>query len=114
MKKKIDCHSRSIYYYDEESAREKLKEYIKEYELLNYTSKYDWEDKEERLEDIIDEIMEDFSDRTGIGSKGYDVLCDLDCDCFEYAYNIGKKDTGILELYMLAFKLAMEQIRGNE
>lgn len=114
FEEKIDCHSRAIYYYDEELAREKLKEYIKEYELLDYTSKYDWEDEEERLEDIIDEIMEDFSDRAGIGSKGYDVLSDLDCDCFEYAYNLGKKDTGILELYMLAFKLAMEQIRGNE
>lgn len=111
FEEKIDCHSRHIYMYDEDLAREKLAEYIKEYELLDYTSKYDWEDEAERMEDIIDDIMEDFSDRTGISSKGYDALCDLDCDCFEYAYNLGKKETGILDLYMLAFELAMEQIK---
>lgn len=111
FEEKIDCHSRHIYMYDEDLAREKLAEYIKEYELLDYTSKYDWEDEAERMEDIIDDIMEDFSDITGISSKGYDALCDLDCDCFEYAYNLGKKETGILDLYMLAFELAMEQIK---
>lgn len=111
FEEKIDCHSRHIYMYDEDLAREKLAEYIKEYELLDYTSKYDWEDEAERMEDIIDDIMEDFSDSTGISSKGYDALCDLDCDCFEYAYNLGKKETGILDLYMLAFELAMEQIK---
>ena len=111
FEEKIDCHSRHIYMYDEDLAREKLAEYIKEYELLDYTSKYDWEDEAERMEDIIDDIMEDFSDRTGISSKGYDALCDLDCDCFEYAYNLRKIETGILDLYMLAFELAMEQIK---
>lgn len=113
FEEKIDCHNRSIYMYDERLAREELAEHIKEYELLSYTSKYDGEDEEERIEDIIDDIMTDFSDRTGIGSEGYRVLNDLDCDCFEYAYDLGKKETGILDLYMLAFKLAMEQIKES-
>ena len=114
FEEKINCHSRAIYFYDEDLARETLAEQIKEYELLDSTSKYDWEDEEERIEDIIEDIMADFSDRTGIGCRGYDVLNDLDCDCFEYAYNLGKKETGILDLYMLAFKLAMKQIRSGE
>ena len=115
FEEKIDCHSRSIYIYDEDLAKEQLKEKIKEYELLDYTDEYDWEDdEEERINDIIDDILTDFSDETGISSKGYDALLDLDCDCdcFEYAYDLGKKETGILELYMLAFKLAMEQLRN--
>lgn len=113
FEEKINCHSRSIYMYDEDLAKGQLKEKIKEYEWLNYTDKYDWEDdEEERINDIVDDILTDFSDNTGISSKGYDELSDLDCDCFEYAYDLGKKETGILELYMLAFKLAMEQLQN--
>jgi hypothetical protein len=115
FEEKIDCHSRSIYFYDEDFAKEQLAERIKEDELLDYTSKYDWEDdEEERIEYIIDDILTDFSDRTGIGSKGYDELSDLDCDAFEWVSYIGRKETGILELYMLAFELAMEQLKGSD
>lgn len=34
------------------------------------------------------------------------------CDAWEWASYIGRKETGILELYMLAFELAMEQLKG--
>ena len=37
-------------------------------------------------------------------------LSDLEDDVFEFANDLGKKKTGILELYMLAFKLAKEQL----
>lgn len=114
FEEKIDCHSRSIYCYDENLAKKELIERIKEYELLDYTSAYDWEDdEEERIEDIVDDILTDFSDSTGIGSKGYETLSDLDCDAWEWASYIGRKETGILELYMLAFELAMEQLKGG-
>lgn len=115
FEEKIDCHSRSIYFYDEDLAVKQLKERIKEYEMLDYTNLYSYEDDEEtRIDYIIEYILEDFSDRTGIGSKGYDVLSDLDCDAWEWASYIGRKETGILELYMLAFKLAMEQLEQNQ
>lgn len=114
FEEKIDCHSRAIYYYDEELAREKLKEYINEYELLDYSNKYDWANEEDRMDYIINDILEDFTDRNGIGSKGYEELHELDCDCFEYACDLGKKSTGILSLYMLAFKLATEQLKEKE
>ena len=111
FKEKIDCHSRAIYWYDEKAARKKLKEYIEEYDLLYYADVYSWGTDEERLENIIDDILSDFSDTSGIGSKGYEVLSELDDDVWEWAYDLGKKETGILDLYMLAFKLAMEQIK---
>lgn len=111
---KVNCHSRAIEMYDEDLAKQQLKARIKEDELLSYTTKYDWcDDEDERIEEIMGDVFDDFSDRTGIGSKGYDALCDLDCDAFEWGSELGKKDTGILDLYMLAFKLAMEQIEAQ-
>lgn len=111
FREKIDCHSRKLDWYDERAARYELEEHIKEYELLDYVHRYSWESDEEKLEDILDDILSDFSDETGIGSKGYEVLSELDSDAWEWAYDLGKKETGILDLYMLAFKLAMEQIK---
>lgn len=111
FREKIDCHSRRLDWYDEKSARYELEEHIKEYELLDYVDRYSWESDEEKLEDILDDILDDFSDDTGIGSKGYEVLRELDNDSWEWAYDLGKKETGILDLYMLAFKLAMEQLK---
>lgn len=111
FKEKINCCSRAILMYDIETARKELAEYIKEYELLDYTHRYLMETDEERLEDILDDVLSDFSDDNGIGSEGYKVLSELSDDVWEWAYNLGKKDTGILDLYMLAFKLAMKQIK---
>ena len=112
FKEKIDCHSRAIYWYDEEAARKYLTDYIKEYELLYYTNLYYYcGDEDERLKSIIDDILSDFSDTTGISGNGYEVLNELDGDAWEWAYDLGKKETGILDLYMLAFKLAMEQLK---
>ena len=111
FEEKIDCHSRAIYWYDEKAARKQLKEYVEEYSLLDYTDLYYYEDEEERLESILDDVLSDYSDTSGLGSKGYEVLNELDGDAWEWAYDLGKKETGILDLYMMAFKLAMEQIK---
>lgn len=112
---KIDCHNRNIYYYDEDKARKELLEMAEKDDWLSFSDKYDYEDDDERLNDIIDDILWDFDDERGIGSKGYDELCDLENDAFEFASDLGKEKTGILELYMLAFKLAKEQLeKENE
>ena len=109
FEEKIDCLSRQIYVYDEDKARKDLKKLIEEYDLEE-EFKGDWNDT---LDDAINEVLEDFSDTTGIGSKGYDVASDHISDFFEDAKYIGREETGILELYMLAFKLAMEQLNSN-
>lgn len=112
FEEKVDCHNRAFYYYDEDTARKELKERFEEYELLNYADEYSWQDNDEkRLEYILRDILYDFSDDTGIGSKGYEELSKFDSDYWEWAYDLGKKSTGILDLYMLAFKLAMEQLK---
>jgi hypothetical protein len=112
FEEKVDCHNRAFYYYDEDIARKELKERFEEYDLLDYTDDYSWQDNDEkRLEYILNDILYDFSDDTGIGSQGYEELSKFDSDYWEWAYDLGKKSTGILDLYMLAFKLAMEQIK---
>lgn len=111
FEQKIDCHNRPIYTYDEDKAREELLKMAKEHEWLSFSDKYSYEDDdEERLNNIIDDLLYDFDSDTGIGRKGYDDLCDLEDDVFEFVSNLGKKETGILELYMLAFTLAKEQL----
>jgi hypothetical protein len=112
FEEKVDCHNRAFYYYDEDTARNELKERFEEYELLDYADEYSWQDNDEkRLEYILRDILYDFSDDTGIGSKGYEELSKFDSDYWEWAYDLGKKSTGILDLYMLAFKLATEQLK---
>ena len=54
-------------------------------------------------------MMSDFN-TNGFGSKAYEILSEYDSDCWEYLYDLGKEPTGILELYMLAFKLATERL----
>ena len=111
FEQKIDCHNRSIYTYDEDLAREALLEMAKNHDWLLFSDKYSYEDDDEkRLNNIIDDILYDFDENTGIGRRGYDELSNLEDDLFEFVYNLGKKKTGILEIYMLAFKLAKEQI----
>lgn len=105
---KIDCHSRRIYTYDEDDAKCDIKKLLEEYD------RYDWETDEDKLEEFYEDVLEDFSQDSGVGSKGYDALSKYFDDVWEFVSDIGKKDTGILELYMLAFELAQQQLKGRE
>ena len=110
---KIDCHSRKIYLYNEEDAKEDIKDIIEEYALLDVILEDDefiWKSDEEKLEEFYNDVLEDFSQENGIGSKGYDALSKYIDDVWEFARDIGKRETGILDLYMLAFKMTKEQI----
>ena len=112
FEEKIDCHSRPLYEFDEEVARNKLTEMAREYDWVDVPD--DDEDYQLELDDLLDEILTDFNDDTGISLEGYRRLNRLDEDAFEYAGRLGKNPTGIIELYMLAFKLAQEQLKEKE
>lgn len=115
LKKKIDCNNRKLYVYDEDQAREELLEMAEKHDWLLFSDKYSYEDDDkERLSNIIDDILYDFDPDRGIGSKGYEELDDLECDAFEFAGDIGKQETGILDLYMLAFKLAKNSLINSK
>lgn len=103
FKQKIVCHSRPLYEWDEEKAAQDIRERLEEYE-------YEPEDEYETVDDKIADILVDFDSRSGIGSRGQDVLSEIDPDCWEIIERIGRKDTGILDLYLVAFELATEQL----
>lgn len=111
---KIDCHSRDIYYYDEERAKQDIKERLEDCGCLNDVlehDRYDWETDEDKLEEFYEGVLADFSEQSGIGSNGYDALSEYLDDVFEFVGDIGKVETGILNLYMLAFKVAQGQLK---
>ena len=105
---KVDCHNRPFYEYDYEKAKQDLQKRFEDYEV---TSEYDWQTDEEYREELIDDILDDLDSRNGLGSQAYDKLSEIDADCFEWIDTIGREETGILELYMLAFELAQEQLK---
>lgn len=102
---KIDCMDRDRYYFDEEQARKDIYEYMTE---------YGFDGDECEVDEFLDDSLEDFDDESGISKAGYDALSDYYPDVCEVVSDFGKVSTGILDLYMLAFKLAMKQIRKKE
>lgn len=113
FEQKINCHSRDIYVYDEDLAKEQLYKILEEYDMLEEIynhDRYDFETDEDKLNEFYEDVFEDFTDTNGIGSKGLDALYEKFEEPWEFADDLGKKETGILELYMLAFKLAKEQL----
>lgn len=113
---KIDCHSRNIYLYDEDLAKKQLYKMLEEYDMLEEiynNDRYDFETDEDKLNEFYEYVFEDFTDTKGIGSKGIDALGEKFEEAWDFADDLGKKETGILDLYMLAFKLAKEQIESN-
>lgn len=115
FEEKIDCHERPLYTYDEDKARKDIKEMLGEYELsLPDRYYFGTENFIEAFEDFIDEVLEDFDDDKGISQEGYRVLSEVDDNAWEYASKIGRERTGIIELYLLAFTLAQEDLKRQE
>lgn len=113
FEEKINCMSRTLYYYDEKKAREDL---IKEIET-DYASVYDFMDAhfigEETIDDVLEEILADFEEDRGLSARACGKLEDYFYDVWDFARDIGRKRTDILEVYMLAFELATEQLKGG-
>lgn len=109
---KICCMSRDRYEYDIDKARKDLIEELDWYDWAKENEYSTWS-LEERRDYEIDNILEDFYDRTGLGSKAYDRLSEIDPDCWEWIGYIGRESTGIIELYLYAFELAQKQLKSQ-
>ncbi len=117
FEEKIDCHSRAIYFYDEDKARKDIVKYLKEYGLCCLIAeRYDscFYDEDEAVDAFVDDVLEYFDERTGISSTGFEKLSLIDYCAYEWYKDCGKDESGILELYMLAFKLAQDDLRKQE
>lgn len=113
---KIVCHSRALDYYDEDKAREEIVELLKEHESYEDTCSdyYFYGDSdEERITYFLDDVMAYFDEESGLSSTGYELLTEEDCSIYEGVNDFGKEETGILDLYMLAFKLAQKQLKED-
>lgn len=111
FEEKIECHSRRLYAYDEEKAKEELKKEFEEEDSFfddNYCDTW-----EEAVECKIREILWDFDHYSGLGSEGYEALDKMNLDAASFT-GLGKERTGIIELYMLAFRLAQEDLKRQE
>ena len=113
FKEKVRCSERPLKEYDEDAAVEDLKQYFEEYELIDeIREKYGFEDDTD--EDCINEAIESilrFSDRESLGAYGYDKLTELYSDAFEW--EVGIRWSEILDIYFVAYEMAMEQIEAN-
>lgn len=117
FEEKIDCHNRPIYTYDEEQARKDLIEIFdeNEMEIRPYNNGYySCDTEEEARDELISDMLHDFDDDRGFGSKAYELLSEIDSNCWDYIGRLGRQKTGILELYMLAFELAQKQLVDKE
>lgn len=109
---KIDCHSRPLYSYDEDLARKELKKIFDDNDI-DWSISIHLEDFDS-VEEVINEILIDYGQENsnGVSEKGYQILAELFDYACGFAYDLGKQRTGILELYMYAFKLAVKQLEG--
>jgi hypothetical protein len=111
FEEKIDCMSRSVYFYDRDKAVTDLKELIKEHQIADELMGITYNSN---IENAIDDVLENFDDNRGISEKGYEIMDKCICDFWEEAKYIGRDRTGILELYLLAFKLATQQLKKSQ
>lgn len=116
FRSKIVCHSRDLYYYDEDKAREEIVELLKEHESYKTVCDdyyYYGDSDEEKITYFLDDVMVYFDEESGLSSTGYELLTEEDDSIYEGSDDFGKEETGILDLYMLAFRLAQKQLKED-
>lgn len=111
FEEKIDCMSRSMYFYDRDKAVTDLKKLIEEHLIADELMEITYNSN---IENAIDDVLENFDDNRGISEKGYEIMDKCICDFWEEARYIGRDRTGILEVYLLAFKLATQQLQQSQ
>lgn len=100
---KIRCMDRERFNWDYNLAVEYLKNKFVDFG-------YNPEEDIEFIDDKINDILGDFTDCAGIGPYGFEILSEIDADCFEYVSHIGREEIGIIDLYLLAFELAQKKL----
>jgi hypothetical protein len=116
FREKIDCCDRDLYFYDVDLARKQLQQVIIDRELVDDIAPlkyYSPDDVDDAVTDFIDNVLEDFDCENGIGFKGYAEASEYIPDLFDDFKDLGKTETGILDLYMMAYKMAIEQLKGK-
>lgn len=114
---KIDCHSRPLYSYDTADAEADLKELLSEPDMRDAVlASSPFVDADVIIENTISDILENYEDGSGLNAAGIKVLCEFmsEYDAYDFASTLGKRRTQILDIYLLAYKLARKQLEGKE
>lgn len=111
---KIRCCSRDLYNYDYDKAKEDLKEYLAEYDWAEEMKYSAYDSMEDTRDYEIECILDDLTTNTGLGSKAYDRLSEIDANCFEWISEVGKEKSEILNIYLTAFELAQKQLEESK
>lgn len=107
------CSSNPLYIYDRELAEEHLLQILKDkYVLDRVADYYDICESEDAVEPFIEDVLDGFSDTEGICEIGERKLLNIDYSAFDPIDEIGLEEgPGIVDLYLLAFKLAFRQLQ---
>lgn len=113
FKSKVLCSSRPLQTYDRELAEKQLKEKLKDRQLFDEVLAYYGDlDYEVVTAFFVGEVLVDFSGGGGIGEDGKWLLSSIDSTGFWPIDEIGlDRGPDIVDLYLLAFKLAYKQLQ---
>lgn len=113
FKTKVLCSSRPLQTYNQELAEKQLTEKLKDKLLFDKVSAYFGDlDREVVTAFLVERALDDFSDDGGIGEDGEEMLSEIDFTGFWPIDEIGlEKGPDIVDLYLLAFKLAFRQLQ---
>lgn len=113
FKTKVLCSSRPLQTYNQELAEKQLTEKLKDKLLFDKVSAYFGDlDREVVTAFLVERALGDFSDDGGIGEDGEKMLSEIDFTGFWPIDEIGlEKGPDIVDLYLLAFKLAFRQLQ---
>lgn len=113
FKSKVLCSSRPLQTYDRKLAEKQLKEKLKDRQLFDEVLAYFGDlDYEVVTAFFVGEVLVDFSGGGGIGEDGKLLLSSIDSTGFWPIDEIGlEKGPDIIDLYLLAFKLAYKQLQ---
>ncbi len=118
FEEKICCHSRDLYIYDEDKAKEDIIEFFDGEDELYDLAESDYgyfNDRDMTMQCFFRDVLEDFDYKQGLSRDGFKILAQLTTDEYElYGAEFGKTRTGIIELYLLAFEMAVEQLKEDE
>lgn len=107
---KFQCTS-DKYFYDEDYVFDSLIGYLKEESIENYIeNSYKFDDFQE-FEEIRDQICNsNKGDEFVPTNELYEIVSDIDPDCFEYLYTCGAQIKGRVYLWAIGFNMACEQL----
>ena len=101
--------SSDLYDYNSYEAEISLSEHLKSY----FENEDDWDTKYyDNLKELVSDCMEDFN-HNGFGSKAYDIVSDIDCDCWEWLPYCGRKLNFRYYLWIVGLVMACKQIASE-